>query len=63
MPLTSPQPCINHGPNVVVRQHCPDAGSSCNLGLSVATRCHMACYCKRCDHQWVEPCHEHQVAA
>lgn len=61
-PTVNSKPCANHDEGSVTRQHCPpEPGKACPLGLD-APACHVAAYCRRCDHQWVAPCTDHQGA-
>lgn len=55
------RPCANHGEVYAVRHHCNGAlDGACHVRLGERV-CHIAVYCRRCDYQWVEPCHARQV--
>lgn len=53
-------PCKNHPHGDQVRQHCGGIGDNKDCPRDTAgAPCHVAGYCRRCEHQWVEPCTEH----
>lgn len=63
-PRVATRPCALHPANEQERRHC-DGGEACMLGAwsPLSGRCHVVGICRSCEHQWTEPCVEHQEPA